>query len=791
MWSFFSKDPAKDFNFDIGEPIPGLEDKSIWKLHKARRKSSGELFSVFVLDCRNGVGSEAQMELAKASVKRLKTVRHPNILTYVDSLQGDKVIYLVTEYVEPLETRITSSSFSNRKGLLSSAWGIYQLARALSFLNNDCGFTHHSVCLSSVFVNQAGEWKLGGVEYVTNASSESQPIKIIPLLDKYDPPEKNDSVRLKSAKTWSADMWGLGCLIWEVFNGNMSKPAQMKTPGKVPKDLVPLYCELIGANPASRPSPSDFLSRCRADRGYLKNNFIDTLLFLEEIQIKDATERTRFFNSLPQNVDDFPEEICRYKILPQLLSAFEYGGAGPAILTPLFKLGKLLPDDEYQKNIIPCVVKLFSSSDRATRAKLLQQVEQFVDHLQANVINTQVFPELVNGFMDTNATIREVTVKSILHLAPKLNYNNLNVELLKHFARLQAKDPEGGIRTNTTVCLGKIAHHLHPDTRKKVLATAFVRAMRDPFSPARTAGILALAATQKFYSLEDSSRRVLPALCQMTIDPDKSVREQAFKAIKGFLGKLEKVSEDPSLAEQFEADVNAASSVTTADTARGWAGWAVTSLTSKLYKSSASSTAPTSEVPTSGSKAPAISKDISDVDRRLDASPPTQAEDGDLFTLNEKCDSDSDYEKGNDENVGWGDMDSSALKAATKTSDATDGWDTGWDDADFTTVAVEKTELKPASNYNWGKESDTSSFTSLKNFNPNVQSTANTTKSTDRDGVVMWDSPENTWEPITEPGSVKKEGREQRQRHRREVAEKRIAGKNSGPMKLGERRMLP
>lgn len=53
-------------------------------------------------------------------------------------------------------------------------------------------------------------------------------------------------------------------------------------------------------------------------------------------------------------------------------------------------------------------------------------------------------------------------LQSIIHLAPKLNYNNLNVEVLRHFARMQAKDEQGGIRTNTTVCLGNIAKHLHP-----------------------------------------------------------------------------------------------------------------------------------------------------------------------------------------------------------------------------------------------------------------------------------------------------------------------------------------
>lgn len=48
----------------------------------------------------------------------------------------------------------------------------------------------------------------------------------------------------------------------------------------------------------------------------------------------------------------------------------------------------------------------------------------------------------------------------MLLLAPKLNETNLNVELMKHFARLQAKDEQGPIRCNTTVCLGKIGSYL-------------------------------------------------------------------------------------------------------------------------------------------------------------------------------------------------------------------------------------------------------------------------------------------------------------------------------------------
>lgn len=49
----------------------------------------------------------------------------------------------------------------------------------------------------------------------------------------------------------------------------------------------------------------------------------------------------------------------------------------------------------------------------------------------------------------------------MLLMAPKLNEANLNQELMRHFARLQARDEQGPIRCNTTVCLGKIASYLN------------------------------------------------------------------------------------------------------------------------------------------------------------------------------------------------------------------------------------------------------------------------------------------------------------------------------------------
>lgn len=79
----------------------------------------------------------------------------------------------------------------------------FRLQRALSFLNNDGNLRHNNVSSWSVFVNNAGEWKLGGLEYVSPIDGNPMPpIKVPPPLEIYDPPEKNEPTKIKSVTKW-------------------------------------------------------------------------------------------------------------------------------------------------------------------------------------------------------------------------------------------------------------------------------------------------------------------------------------------------------------------------------------------------------------------------------------------------------------------------------------------------------------------------------------------------------------------------------------------------------------
>merc|ERR1719470_616415 len=500
--------------------------------------------------------------------------------------------------------------------------------------------------------------------------------------------------------------------------------------------------------------------------------------FLEELQIKEDSDKSRFYSSLAGLLDNCPSNVCQGKILPQLINAFEFGGAGSAILAPVFKIGKDLDTQEFQTKIVPCIVKLFSSNDRNARFKLLSQMENFVEHLSKNIVNDQVFPKIESGFLDSEPLIREKTVISMIHLSPKLTYSNLDeTVVLKHFTRL-ARDEQGGIRTNTTVCLGKIARYLHPKTRQQVLLACFTRGLKDPFPPSRIAAINAIAATQHFYTVAETGCRVLPILGASTVDPEKPVRDQALRVIRGFLGKLEKVSEDPTLKEEMEKDVGSTNSAMV-QAASGWASWAVGAVTAKFYKSPAApasnESTPAPEESGGKAKTPDRVRSSASPDKEITSSV-RKMEMNDSFSSSGKKSTPPKSESGWDiqEDDGWGEV-------KDEQND-----DEGWDDDDDWGSLEEKavppkkeTPSQPsASSYDYGG-----------GFNQGVKTHGafaeikDTSASNSGSGWGEWDG---------DSGESKDDARKRREEKKaerqKEIEAKRAAKK--GPLKLGGKKLV-
>lgn len=195
----------------------------------------------------------------------------------------------------------------------------------------------------------------------------------------------------------------------------------------------------------------------------------------------------------------------------------------------------------------------------------------------------------VTGFTDLAPVVREQTVKAVLTIIGKLSDRTINGELLKYLAKT-SNDEQPGIRTNTTICLGKIAKNLGVGTRSKVLIAAFTRSLRDPFVHARNAALLALSVTAESFSDDDCANRVLPALCPCLIDKEKLIRDQTNKTMDIYLQRVRKsaaampdtVLPLPTTGEAASSSTPRMSTPQPSDAGSSWAGWAISSFTNKV-----------------------------------------------------------------------------------------------------------------------------------------------------------------------------------------------------------------
>ncbi len=94
--------------------------------------------------------------------------------------------------------------------------------KALSFLNNDCNLIHGNLSLSSVFVNKAGDWKLGGLELVSTHKDSASVIRAHhdTMNPQYKPLELQKGANwgnIDEAPSFALDAWMLGRIFKEFF----------------------------------------------------------------------------------------------------------------------------------------------------------------------------------------------------------------------------------------------------------------------------------------------------------------------------------------------------------------------------------------------------------------------------------------------------------------------------------------------------------------------------------------------------------------------------------------------
>ncbi|KAF6204023.1 hypothetical protein GE061_002362 [Apolygus lucorum] len=554
MWNIlFNREQNNDFQYNYITEYSRKIEFSTFTLHDALSKNKYTPVSVFRYEKNRELMS---YDYAARHLQRLKTLRHPNILTFVDSYEDENYVLIVTERVIPLFEYLENEEDGRTRSEFIR-WGLMNITKALDFCHREGKFYHNNVGHNAVFVNDAGEWKLGEFGFASESNSSRSGSRAEQALNLtiVDP--------RKSLKPWAADVAGLAVLIAEVYNRSTLTERPLQNSQMVPEGLREVLSLILESE--ETPSARELLTQGRQNGSFFQNDFIDRILFLEAFHTKTPLEKANFFKDFQKCIGQVPEHVAKFKIYPLLVMAYDYGCEGTHLLPTLLEFYK--KRSQYGVNLAEFIVKLFKSSSRATRKMLLDHTEQYINKIPQGIINDEIFPLFAAGFRDGSAAIRKETIKSVQHYVTKLHKNRINRELLPLLAGCLVEETEGEIRRISVETIGNLAAHIDPNTRKNVLLAVLTKAMKDTDAATRGTAVKYLLQTQEFFTPEDMSRKILPALCGLVLDREQNVRSNVFFVMRELLGKLEDIEFPAEAGEEAPSPSQ-----------KTWTEWAIAAL---------------------------------------------------------------------------------------------------------------------------------------------------------------------------------------------------------------------
>jgi SCY1-like protein 1 len=220
----------------------------------------------------------------------------------------------------------------------------------------------------------------------------------VPDSGRYSPPEvaKLGWDVLKKNPVSAVDSYNYGSLIYETFNGPFTTTAQLVSPGSIPPTMQQGYKRLVNANPKARLSISHFLEQGRRSGGFFETPLIRVTDGIDSLGMKTEEERDQFLSEMEELSDDFPEELFKMKLLPELVKSVEFGGGGPKVFSAILKIAEKLSDDDFSTKVQPVIVRLFSIPDRGLRVAMLDALPKFISRLPQKVVSDQIFPQVVS-----------------------------------------------------------------------------------------------------------------------------------------------------------------------------------------------------------------------------------------------------------------------------------------------------------------------------------------------------------------------------------------------------------
>ncbi|CUM65488.1 uncharacterized protein PRCAT00003132001 [Priceomyces carsonii] len=568
----------------VADPLSGFpNNRSIWTVYNGSNPKQNNMeISIFEFNLKDPKNlRDGHDLLARNSFKKLRSIKFPGIIPIIDFIENENFLYIITERLQPLYDYL----INNKERISTDAklLGLFEVGQTLAFLNQTCNCLLGNLDLfTSVYVDNAGSWKLFGFELATSLVSDpEQPIyrlsNRMPSFNECLPPDVSEGgIESIKASPIKFDSFKYGVLIYLILSNHdfnsltssfVTQPKLMSA--KLPHAMLPSFKRLINAKPNLRITIGNFLKETASF--FERNTLIKFDKQLEEVKYKSNEEKLEFFrNELSLVLDGndefkFPPGLLENRLIPQLIDQFRilsksevnYPFAQEAlgtILNHLLKFGASLPESSFNKLLKPTILQAYALPDRTIRLTLLGHLPSYVSFLTDFEVQQNIFHNMLSGFQDSNFVIRETTLKSITEIVDKISTKQVNQDLLKILAKSQM-DPKPSIRVNTLVLIIKISDKIYNNSRNNVLITALSKSLRDSFVPCKLAALTGFESLINVFSLDEICGKILGHLAIALMDPkSQRVRSEAKRVFSLYFQAVERNASNLPTAEPDDED---------------------------------------------------------------------------------------------------------------------------------------------------------------------------------------------------------------------------------------------
>ncbi|KAJ5179682.1 hypothetical protein N7492_002892 [Penicillium capsulatum] len=291
-----------------------------WKIHDAKKKSTGTTASVFIFDRKSlepragGFGSRSSssstkklqedvVERLRREASSLARLRHPSILQVLEPVEDTRnggLMFVTEQLTASLSGLLLDKNEQENAGSRSARYmveeadgtrrrrdleideleiqkGLLQVAKGLEFLHESAGLVHGNLNPDAIYINAKSDWKISGLGFAgppdtSETRSSLPPLAVSEVL--YQDPRLPASVQLNmdytspdfamdSNVSSSADLFSLGLIIVALYNSPHISPLQTHSNLTTYKKLLstPSSTPSQGNNfLCSKPIPRDVLS---------------------------------------------------------------------------------------------------------------------------------------------------------------------------------------------------------------------------------------------------------------------------------------------------------------------------------------------------------------------------------------------------------------------------------------------------------------------------------------------------------------------------------------------------